>query len=246
MICNFDDLTFRFLEVSEFCHEDGEFDVEARAYGAISYKLCGEAKFVFRDGTSLFADGGDLLYIPAGVPYSVKYSGSKSIVVHVLDCNYSEKETARLKNPERVELALLKLKRQWGEGHSHNLAKASVYEILELIKKDVDAGILNSAFSEYRRYFEENFTRVDFSVECAARYFHISQSSLRRAFVSNLGISPIQYLTELRMKKAVEMLINSTVSIKEISSECGYGDEKYFSRVFKNKYGYPPSAFSAR
>ena len=89
---------------------------------------------------------------------------------------------------------------------------------------------------------EEEFKEI----ELAAENFHISPSSLRRAFISRLGVSPIQYLTELRMKRAVELLINSTLSIREISTECGYEDEKYFSRVFKKKYGYPPSAFSAK
>ena len=85
MIYNYDDLTFRFLGVAEFCHTDGEFEVDARAYGAISYKLSGKASFEFDGGKHLEADGGDVLYIPAGVPYRVKYSGSKSIVIHIID-----------------------------------------------------------------------------------------------------------------------------------------------------------------
>lgn len=246
MIYNYDDLTFRFLEVSEFCHEDGVFDVEARAYGAISYKLCGEADFEFRDGTGLSVFGGEVLYIPAGVPYRVKYSGSKSIVIHLLDCNCHEPERVSLRSPARVEIAFEKLCAQWEEGGSHNLAKAAVYEILELIKKDASAVPQNSEFSEYLKYFEENFTRVDFSMESAAEFLHVSQSSLRRVFAEHLGTSPIQYLTELRMKRAVELLIKSTCTVKEIAAECGYGDEKYFSRVFKKKYGYPPSAFLAK
>jgi peptide deformylase len=95
------------------------------------------------------------------------------------------------------------------------------------------------------RYFDENFARVDFSMDAAAKDLHISQSSMRRAFVMNLGVSPVRYLTGLRMKRAVELLVGSGLSIREISLECGYDDEKYFSRVFKKRYGYPPSAFSA-
>jgi two-component system response regulator YesN len=246
MIYNFYDLTFRFLEVSEFCHEDGVVDVEARAYGAISYKMCGESSFEFSDGTSLRANGGDIIYIPAGVSYRAEYSGSKSIVIHVLDASYSEKELIHLKNSARAELAFLNLKKEWAKEHSHNLAKARVYEILELLKNDAEENVHNGSFHRYQRFFDENFTRVDFSVEKAAMELHLSPSGMRRAFVSSLGTSPVQYLTELRMNRAVELLINSTLSIKEIAAECGYEDEKYFSRVFKKKYGYPPSAFSAK
>ena len=245
MIYNYDDLTFRFLEVSEFQHDDGVFEVEARAYGAISYKTSGEASFEFSDGERMRADCGDIIYIPAGTPYKVQYSGSRSIVIHVLDCSYLEKEVISLKNPTRVELAFSSLRRDWREGLSHNMAKAWVYELLELIKNDADVENIDTAVRRYQRYFDENFTRVDFSMEDAARDLHISPSSMRRIFVMNLGASPIRYLTALRMKKAVELLVSSTLSIKEISLACGYDDEKYFSRVFRKKYGYPPSSFSA-
>lgn len=246
MIYNYDDLTFRFLGVEEFCHDDGEFEVDARAYGAISYKLSGKASFEFSDGEHLEADGGDVLYIPAGVPYRVKYSGSKSIVIHILDSSYAEAEVVSLKSFARVELAFKKLLGQWAEGGSHNLAKAAVYEILELIKNDAAENAENTATSRYKRYLDENFTRVELSIEDMAAELHVSQSSIRRVFALNLGTSPIQYLTELRMKRAVELLIKSTDTVKEIAVECGYSDEKYFSRVFKKKYGYPPSAFLAK
>ena len=124
MLYNCDELTFRFLEVSEFQHEDGEFDVGARAYGAISYKKCGEAHFEFSDGTRFSANGGDVLYIPAGVSYKVKYRGSESTVIHLLDASYTEKEVVRPKNIAKLDLAFTNLKRAWEEGHSHNLAKS--------------------------------------------------------------------------------------------------------------------------
>ena len=245
MIYNYDDLTFRFLEVSEFWHDDGVFEVEARAYGAISYKTGGEASFEFSDGTRMRADCGEIIYIPAGTPYKVEYSGSRSIVIHVLDSSYLEKEVISLKNPTRVELAFSNLRRDWREGLSHNMAKARVYELLELIKNDAEAENADTAVRRYQRYFDENFARVDFSMEDAAKELHISPSSMRRAFVLALGVSPVRYLTALRMKKAVELLVGSSLSVKEISLECGYDDEKYFSRVFRKKYGYPPSSFSA-
>lgn len=246
MIYNYDDLIFRFLGVAKFCHTDGEFDVDARAYGAISYKLSGNASFEFDGGKHFNADGGDVIYIPAGVPYKVKYAGSKSIVIHIIDSNYFETELISLKSSARAALAFEKLLGQWSEGCSHNLAKAAVYEILEILKNDAEDNVESTAFSRYRRYLDENFTRVELSMESMAAELHISQSSIRRAFVTNLGIAPIQYLTELRMKRAVELLIKSTDTVKEIAAKCGYCDEKYFSRVFKKHYGHPPSAFSVK
>jgi transcriptional regulator GlxA family with amidase domain len=43
------------------------------------------------------------------------------------------------------------------------------------------------------------------------------------------------------MNKALQLLVENRLSVKEISFLCGFSDEKYFSRAFREKYGYPPS-----
>ena len=43
------------------------------------------------------------------------------------------------------------------------------------------------------------------------------------------------------MNKALKLLIENKLSIKEIALACGFPDEKYFSRAFKERFGHPPS-----
>ena len=56
----------------------------------------------------------------------------------------------------------------------------------------------------------------------------------------------MQYVSRLRMNRALELLSEREKSIREIALACGFEDEKYFSRAFKKKYGYPPSYFHKR
>ena len=53
----------------------------------------------------------------------------------------------------------------------------------------------------------------------------------------------MEYVMQKRMDKAERMLVNSDLSIREISEECGFPDLEYFSRCFKTIHGMSPSSW---
>ena len=55
--------------------------------------------------------------------------------------------------------------------------------------------------------------------------------------------TPLEYLTELRMERARQLIISSSMRIKDIAEWCGYTDSYYFSRCFKKYYGVSPEMF---
>ena len=57
------------------------------------------------------------------------------------------------------------------------------------------------------------------------------------------GVKFSDYLNELRVKKATELLENSTLRIGEISTKVGYKDSRYFSEVFKKRMGLTPNEY---
>ncbi|MGQ4666194.1 AraC family transcriptional regulator [Metabacillus halosaccharovorans] len=71
----------------------------------------------------------------------------------------------------------------------------------------------------------------------------LSTSHYSRLFKKYIGLSPIDYLTHLRIDRAKELLVLSDVKIKEVSQTVGYGDELYFSRTFKRIIGVSPSQY---
>jgi AraC-like DNA-binding protein len=71
----------------------------------------------------------------------------------------------------------------------------------------------------------------------------LSTSHYSRLFKKYIGLSPIDYLTHLRIDRAKELLVLSDVRIKEVSQNVGYVDELYFSRIFKRIVGVSPSQF---
>lgn len=73
----------------------------------------------------------------------------------------------------------------------------------------------------------------------------ISRAYLNHVFQKELNISIQKFLIDFRMHKAANLLISTTMSIKEISDMVGYNDQLVFSKAFKNKFGISPKNYRA-
>lgn len=62
-----------------------------RPFAALSLRICGTARFEL-DGQKFVSMPGDVLFIPSDMDYTVDYSVSESIVLHLTDCNYTHAE----------------------------------------------------------------------------------------------------------------------------------------------------------
>jgi AraC-like DNA-binding protein len=92
------------------------------------------------------------------------------------------------------------------------------------------------------KYIQFNYSH-DISIDDIAKAVGVSRSHLYRVFMSNVGQSPIDYLTSYRISEACFLLKNSQLSIAEIAVSVGFFDQFYFSRVFKKSKGVPPSKY---
>jgi AraC family L-rhamnose operon regulatory protein RhaS len=71
----------------------------------------------------------------------------------------------------------------------------------------------------------------------------VSSRHISRLFQTMLNTSPFEYLNNIRLQKARSLLSQSTISISEISDQCGFSDSNYFSRVFKDQEGISPRIY---
>ena len=104
-------------------------------------------------------------------------------------------------------------------------------------------GDTNRVIEETIAYMGNHYNQV-ISLTDLARLAGLSKSHYSRLFKKNVGYSPIEYLTHLRIDRAKELLAHSDIRIKEVSQSVGYEDELYFSRIFKKIAGVSPTQFS--
>jgi len=83
------------------------------------------------------------------------------------------------------------------------------------------------------------------SVSDVAVAMGICESHLRRLFREALGKSPHEIMQEMRISRAKEMLLNTTLSGSEVAYASGFSSVSVFTRTFKQKAGHPPMAYRA-
>lgn len=95
---------------------------------------------------------------------------------------------------------------------------------------------LNTVFQFIQNNYTEPLTNKQL-----AEIVHLSEYRFCHLFKESIGQSPLNFINEVRLKKAHHLLQNSQMSITQISSEVGFRDFNNFGRLFRKYYGYAPS-----
>lgn len=92
-------------------------------------------------------------------------------------------------------------------------------------------------------YINKNY-RTYITSEMFAREFGFVPSYISKVFKRHRNITPMQYLTKVRLERACELLRKKTdIRVKEVAEEVGYDNIQYFSKVFKKEIGIWPTEY---
>lgn len=102
--------------------------------------------------------------------------------------------------------------------------------------------IADESISDSIKYINEHFTE-DIDIKMLANIEHYNVSYYSEWFKNRMKVSPVDYIQNLRIKKAKELLINTNLPILQISQMIGYEHNSSFTRVFKSLEGIRPAEF---
>ena len=88
---------------------------------------------------------------------------------------------------------------------------------------------------------EENLSEEEFSIEHFSKEVGMSRHHLHKKLKAMVGKSPSQYVRSVRLHRAKEMIEEAEGNISEIAYNVGFSSPAYFSKCFKEEFGYPPS-----
>lgn len=97
-----------------------------------------------------------------------------------------------------------------------------------------------------REFIRNNYDKEDISLNSVAASVNISPSHFSMIFSQEIGVTFIEYLTNVRMEKAKELLLCTNMKSSEIAYAVGYKDPHYFSYLFKKIQKCTPTEFRTR
>jgi signal transduction histidine kinase/ligand-binding sensor domain-containing protein/DNA-binding response OmpR family regulator len=112
-------------------------------------------------------------------------------------------------------------------------------EPTEVVVADADRQFLENAMA----VVERNLDNPEFSVQGLAREVGMSQSIFYRRIKSATGQTTVEFIRDVRMKRAAQLLTQTQMRVSEVAFQVGIADEKYFRKTFQKIYGVVPSEY---
>ena len=225
-------------------HPFYEVIIEAEGDG---YYLIGDEKFDFKKGT--------VAIIPPGVSHmKVSDKGFRDVYISMTELPFltgEEKQKCRVFDDDLnetlfgvMEMMLLR----YLEGEKGDTTLSLMYDLfIRLLSEKYVERKKDTVVEELRYRIALNFTSPGLSITKLIEKVGYDKDHVRRRFTRVIGMTPLEYLTSLRLENAKKLLSHNSemkLSIAEIGAMCGYYDGRYFSRVFKKNTGVTPEEYS--
>lgn len=118
---------------------------------------------------------------------------------------------------------------------------SAVYQ--EAVQGIKEVNGVSNVIKEVKAFVEENYWKEDFSLQDASDYVNLSIQYMSKLFRKEMGITFIDYLTSVRIRKSIDLFQDEELKIYEIAERVGYATQHYFSNVFKKNLGVSPAEY---
>ena len=192
---------------------------------------------------------GDLIVIPPGT-YHEGFDGTDymDIFLHVENMDFYD--TAIIHDHDgSIGALLFMIKRVINENETNCevIAEKLLEATSEFIKKYLEKDFKYDFVVKIKNLIYENIGSADFNITEEIQSLGFNVDYFRRCFKEDLGCTPHEYLTNLRIEKAKKLLTQrGFTGVENVSYLCGFSDSFYFSKSFKQHTGYSPREYKKR
>ena len=142
-------------------------------------------------------------------------------------------------DPSEVERAIWQAMAQ---RESHQQLEAMAPEA-SLLQEDVPHDKTTALMAKVKKYLQNNYMMYDISLDSVSAILNINSSYFSTQFKRTFGVNFVEYLTDLRIRAAKELLQDPMRPAAEVASMVGYESANYFARAFKKRTGLTPTEY---
>ena len=126
---------------------------------------------------------------------------------------------------------------------SYNLEKWIPMEAIEEYQESKVPKKMNKTARQVVEYVQEHFAEYDLSLDNVASKFELNPTYMSRIIKQELGMGYKDFLMELRMNKAKEMLLEPSVNVSDVCMQVGYANPSHFIKLFSKYTGMTPAKY---
>lgn len=209
------------------------------------------------DDEEIQLEKGDVLYIPKGSirsgktneqclhqKYSIHFSIEKDPFIPML--KDEKPHLVKTRRFSYLKQRFSSLHQKWlGKSlYFHMICKGILMEILGLVNEEMDIQHIPlkkiNLVNDLKAFIIDHY-REPIKIKDLADYTDRTPNYISSVFHELTGSTPIEFLHQVRIFNACDLLLNTPMTIAEIADYLGFCDSSYFNRVFKKVMGYPPS-----
>jgi len=215
-----------------------------RRYACFIITTKGEIRFTY-EGGRVISSPDTPIFLPKGLSYLNECTGAAESFVfnfETLSQEHTPAELSPISSTEAFEYyKKIRTLAESTNPTSRLLLFESLYSLsYRLMRTCAGKDNANPIVAKALEFISQSYGRSEHTVRDAAQYCSVSEVYLRKLFRKELGLSPFEKITELRMNRA-KMLIEEKRPLKEIADSVGYSDVFQFSRAYKRYFGHSPS-----
>lgn len=247
MIFEQENLQLQLLDVLSFNETATSSRTRARPFCALSLRIEGDTEIDLKNKT-LRLTSRDLAFFPSNLPYIRRAKYDKMIVFHfnIQNCVAYDLEVLHDFEFDTLLPLFENALAEWREkkpGYRYR-AGALLYSVFGEIRTHLNDNPKKASppIAAALEYIAKNYADSSLSVEMLVKMAHMSDTYFRRLFKRELGVSPKQYINDLRLEHAQSLLNAGYDTVATVAEKVGFRDPKNFATAFKKAFGYPPSS----
>lgn len=218
--------------------------INCRKWHGLSFCISGQITYTI-DGKQYVSHPGNAIWLPMGGTYTLHGDREGQFPVINFHCLGDTPDTIMefpLDNPQTCIKEFEKLRSLFFFDKTRLKRFSLLYALLGRVLADTTPS--QHIIYPATQYLEQHYFDPGITNAVLAQRAGISEVYLRRLFLEQYGTTPKQYLLELRIQRAKQLLVDTSHTVTQVAEECGFSSVYHFCRVFKERTGITPTQFA--